>query len=58
MVSALPQRSENTHHVSMIENYPATLEALGEPVRQVAEVTLAFLINRAIRWMILIFDVC
>ncbi|XP_068196494.1 obscurin [Antennarius striatus] len=34
MVSALPQRSENTHHVSMIENYPATLEVLGEPVRQ------------------------
>nr|XP_057924200.1 obscurin isoform X3 [Doryrhamphus excisus] len=34
MVSALPQRSENTHHVSMIENYPATLEALGEPLRQ------------------------
>ncbi|XP_068459615.1 obscurin isoform X1 [Clinocottus analis] len=34
MVSALPQRSENTHHVSMIENYPATLEVLGEPMRQ------------------------
>ncbi|XP_061150962.1 obscurin isoform X12 [Syngnathus typhle] len=34
MVSALPQRSENSHHVSMIENYPATLEALGEPLRQ------------------------
>uniref|UniRef100_A0A672FB55 Obscurin, cytoskeletal calmodulin and titin-interacting RhoGEF a n=1 Tax=Salarias fasciatus TaxID=181472 RepID=A0A672FB55_SALFA len=34
MVSALPQRSENTHHVSLIENYPATLEALGEPIRQ------------------------
>ncbi|XP_067462241.1 obscurin isoform X44 [Thunnus thynnus] len=34
MVSALPQRSENTHHVSMIENYPATLEVLGEPLRQ------------------------
>ncbi|XP_061652377.1 obscurin isoform X3 [Phyllopteryx taeniolatus] len=34
MVSALPQRSENTHHVSMIVNYPATLEALGEPLRQ------------------------
>ncbi|XP_044076918.1 obscurin isoform X13 [Siniperca chuatsi] len=34
MVSALPQRSENTHHVSMIENYPATLEVLGEPIRQ------------------------
>lgn len=35
MVSALPQRSDNTHHVSMIENYPATLEVLGEPIRQV-----------------------
>ncbi|XP_063074257.1 obscurin isoform X4 [Engraulis encrasicolus] len=34
MVSSLPQRSENTHHVSLIENYPATLEALGEPIRQ------------------------
>ncbi|TNN67519.1 Obscurin [Liparis tanakae] len=34
MVSALPQRSENTHHVTMIENYPATLEVLGEPMRQ------------------------
>ncbi|XP_039998756.1 obscurin isoform X7 [Xiphias gladius] len=34
MVSGLPQRSENTHHVSMIENYPATLEVLGEPIRQ------------------------
>ncbi|XP_042353421.1 obscurin [Plectropomus leopardus] len=34
MVSALPQRSENTHHVSMIKNYPATLEVLGEPIRQ------------------------
>lgn len=36
MVSALPQRSENSHHVSMIENYPATLEVLGEPIRQVS----------------------
>lgn len=45
MVSALPQRSENTHHVSMIENYPATLEVLGEPMRQVGGVTVAFLIN-------------
>ncbi|XP_072536379.1 obscurin isoform X3 [Salminus brasiliensis] len=34
MVSSLPTRSENTHHVSLIENYPANLEALGEPVRQ------------------------
>lgn len=45
MVSALPQRSENSHHVSMIENYPATLEALGEPIRQVGGVTLAFLVS-------------
>lgn len=35
MVSSLPTRSENTHHVSLIENYPANLEALGEPIRQV-----------------------
>lgn len=34
MMSALPQRSENSHHVSLIENYPATLEVLGEPIRQ------------------------
>uniref|UniRef100_A0A8C6WTE3 Obscurin n=1 Tax=Neogobius melanostomus TaxID=47308 RepID=A0A8C6WTE3_9GOBI len=34
MVSALPQRSDNTRHVSLIENYPATLEVLGEPIRQ------------------------
>ncbi|CAL8345067.1 unnamed protein product [Merluccius merluccius] len=33
-VSSLPQRSENTHHVTMIQNYPATLEVLGEPIRQ------------------------
>ena len=31
-VSSLPQRSENTHHVAMIENYPATLGVLGEPI--------------------------
>lgn len=35
MVSSLSQRSENTHHVSLIENYPANLEALGESIRQV-----------------------
>lgn len=35
MVSSLPTRSENTHHVSLIANYPANLEALGEPIRQV-----------------------
>ncbi|KAI7792382.1 putative obscurin-like [Triplophysa rosa] len=34
MVSSLSQRSDNTHHVSLIENYPANLEALGEPIRQ------------------------
>ncbi|KAF5903930.1 obscurin isoform X3, partial [Clarias magur] len=34
MVSSLPTRSENTRHVSLIENYPANLEALGEPIRQ------------------------
>ncbi|XP_048868574.1 obscurin-like isoform X50 [Brienomyrus brachyistius] len=34
VVSALPRRAENTHHVSLIENYPATLEVLGEPIRQ------------------------
>lgn len=45
MVSALPQRSENSHHVSMIENYPATLEVLGEPIRQVGGVTIAFLVR-------------
>lgn len=45
MVSALPVRSENSHHVSMIENYPATLEVLGEPIRQVGGVTLAFLVS-------------
>ncbi|XP_058878961.1 obscurin-like isoform X15 [Acipenser ruthenus] len=34
IVSSLPRRSENTLHVSLIENYPANLEALGEPIRQ------------------------
>uniref|UniRef100_A0A2I3GZR0 non-specific serine/threonine protein kinase n=1 Tax=Nomascus leucogenys TaxID=61853 RepID=A0A2I3GZR0_NOMLE len=34
VVSALPQRAENKLHVSLIENYPGTLEALGEPIRQ------------------------
>ncbi|CAL9696167.1 unnamed protein product [Knipowitschia caucasica] len=33
-VSCLPSRSNNLHHVSLIENYPAPLTALGEPVRQ------------------------
>ncbi|XP_042369826.1 obscurin [Plectropomus leopardus] len=34
MVSCLPWRSDNLHKVSLIENYPAPLIALGEPVRQ------------------------
>ncbi|XDA76184.1 hypothetical protein R6Z07M_006299 [Ovis aries] len=34
VVSALPQRAENQLHVSLMENYPGTLEALGEPIRQ------------------------
>ncbi|KAM9848902.1 obscurin [Aulostomus maculatus] len=33
-VSCLPWRSDNLHQVSLIENYPAPLTALGEPVRQ------------------------
>lgn len=37
MVSALPQRAENQLHVSLMENYPGTLQALGEPIRQVQE---------------------
>lgn len=45
MVSALPQRSDNSHHVSMIENYPATLEVLGEPIRQVRQVMLPLLVS-------------
>lgn len=36
MVSSLPWRSDNLHQVSLIENYPAPLTALGEPVRQVS----------------------
>ncbi|XP_030583398.1 obscurin [Archocentrus centrarchus] len=34
LVSCLPWRSDNLHKVSLIENYPAPLIALGEPVRQ------------------------
>nr|XP_019936197.1 PREDICTED: obscurin-like [Paralichthys olivaceus] len=34
MVSCLPWRSDNLHQVSLIENYPAPLTALGEPERQ------------------------
>uniref|UniRef100_A0A8D2N6B4 OBSCN protein n=1 Tax=Zonotrichia albicollis TaxID=44394 RepID=A0A8D2N6B4_ZONAL len=33
-VSALTRRAENNLHVSLIENYPGTLESLGEPIRQ------------------------
>ncbi|KAJ0064967.1 hypothetical protein NL108_000939, partial [Boleophthalmus pectinirostris] len=33
-VSCLPWRSTNLHQVSLIENYPAPLTALGEPLRQ------------------------
>lgn len=35
MVSSLPWRADSLHQVSLIENYPAPLTALGEPVRQV-----------------------
>ncbi|XP_075172031.1 obscurin isoform X19 [Anomaloglossus baeobatrachus] len=34
IVSALTRRAENFLYVSLIENYPGTLEALGEPIRQ------------------------
>ncbi|KAM3620450.1 uncharacterized protein V6R79_023680 [Siganus canaliculatus] len=34
MVSCLPWRSDNLRQVSLVENYPAPLTALGEPVRQ------------------------
>ncbi|KAM9385812.1 obscurin [Pholidichthys leucotaenia] len=34
VVSRIPWRSENLYQVSLIENYPAPLTALGEPVRQ------------------------
>ncbi|KAM3876175.1 obscurin [Diretmus argenteus] len=34
MVSCLRWRSDNIHQISLIENYPAPLTALGEPVRQ------------------------
>ncbi|XP_053913945.1 obscurin isoform X12 [Cuculus canorus] len=34
IVSALTRRAENDLHVSLIENYPGTLESLGEPIRQ------------------------
>ncbi|KAI4798807.1 hypothetical protein KUCAC02_020466 [Chaenocephalus aceratus] len=34
LVSSLPWRSDNLQQVSLIQNYPAPLIALGEPVRQ------------------------
>ncbi|XP_048474365.1 obscurin [Rhincodon typus] len=34
VVSALPKRADNSLHVSMIENYPGTLESLGDPIRK------------------------
>ncbi|XP_046727924.1 obscurin [Silurus meridionalis] len=34
MVSSLPWRAENMQHASLIENYPAPLKGLGEPLRQ------------------------
>uniref|UniRef100_A0ABM5GMQ0 Obscurin isoform X5 n=1 Tax=Pogona vitticeps TaxID=103695 RepID=A0ABM5GMQ0_9SAUR len=34
IVSALNRRAENNLHVSLIEDYPGTLEILGEPIRQ------------------------
>lgn len=40
MVSSLPWRAENMQHVSLIENYPAPLKGLGEPIRQVGHQTV------------------
>uniref|UniRef100_A0A8D0G5B5 Obscurin, cytoskeletal calmodulin and titin-interacting RhoGEF n=1 Tax=Sphenodon punctatus TaxID=8508 RepID=A0A8D0G5B5_SPHPU len=34
IVSALTRRAENHLHISLIEDYPGTLEILGEPIRQ------------------------
>ncbi|KAM4798266.1 LOW QUALITY PROTEIN: obscurin-like [Urocitellus parryii] len=34
VMSALPQRAENKLHMSLMENYPGTLEDLGEPIHQ------------------------
>ncbi|KAL1023125.1 hypothetical protein UPYG_G00036690 [Umbra pygmaea] len=34
MIACLPWRSDNLHQVSLIENYPAPLTALGDPIRQ------------------------
>lgn len=45
MVSCLPWRSDNLHQVSLIENYPAPLTALGEPVRQV---TMNSILNQTV----------
>lgn len=40
IVSALTRRAENFLFVSLIENYPGTLEALGEPIRQVSAIRM------------------
>nr|XP_014350239.1 PREDICTED: obscurin isoform X12 [Latimeria chalumnae] len=34
VVSSLPRHADNALHMSLIENYPGTLEALGNPIRQ------------------------
>ncbi|KAI5610425.1 obscurin isoform X2 [Silurus asotus] len=34
LVSSLPWRAENMQHASLIDNYPAPLKGLGEPLRQ------------------------
>lgn len=43
IVSALTRRAENNLHVSLIENYPGTLESLGEPIRQVTGISQSVL---------------
>lgn len=44
IVSALNRRAENNLHVSLIENYPGTLESLGEPIRQVTGISQSVLV--------------
>ncbi|NXG40945.1 OBSCN protein, partial [Psilopogon haemacephalus] len=44
IVSALTRRAENNLHVSLIENYPGTLESLGEPIRQVTGISQSVLV--------------
>lgn len=48
IVSALTQRAENNLHVSLIENYPGTLEILGEPIRQVTKAAKSHPAHRSI----------